>query len=166
MTQPVGEPSVVRLTDTSTGSDGSVTQRRVYLAKADGTFLVPSGTSTDYIQWAYADSTIDIDVLDKDYGLLITVEWLNVSNAVVDATSLIRGLTSFNEDFDYQLTQMLSGNPLLINDANFFQSKSDLRTDIDSGDKAITRADDIFGAQQCYDRATNIRLKSQYYFPS
>lgn len=166
-TQPVGEPSVVTITDTSTGVDAAVTQRRVYLAKDDGTFLVPSGTSTDYIQWSYADSSIDIDALvDRDYALLITVEWLNVSNTVLYNTSQNKGFTSFNEDFDYQLTQMLSGNPLLVNDANFFQSKSDLRTEIDSGDKAITRADDIYGAQQCYDRATNLRLNSQYYFPS
>lgn len=166
-TQPVGEPSVVRLTDTSTGSDAAVTQRRVYLAKDDGTFLVPEGTSTDYIEWDYADSTIDIDALvDRDYAILVTVEWLNVGNVVLYNSSQNVGFTSFNEDFDYQLTQMLSGNPLLINDANFFQSKSDLRTNIDSGNQAIERADDIYGAQQCYDRATNIRLNSQYYFPS
>jgi len=164
--QPVGEPSVVTITDTSTGSDAAVTQRRVYLAKDDGTFLVPEGTSTEYIQWPYADSSIDIDALDKDYALLITVQWLNVSNVVLYDLSDNVGFTSYNEDFDYQLTQMLSGNPILINDANFYQSKSDLRTDIDSGDKAILRASDIYGAQQCYDRATNARLLSQYYFPS
>lgn len=154
------------ITDTSTGVDAAVTQRRVYLAKDDGTFLVPEGTATDYIEWSYADSSIDIDALDIDYGLLITVQWLNVSNVVLYDLSDNVGFTSYNEDFDYQLTQMLSGNPLLINDANFFQSKSDLRTNIDSGNQAILRADDIYGAQQCYDRATNIRLLSQYYFPS
>lgn len=154
------------ITDTSTGSDVAVTQRRVYLAKDDGTFLVPEGTATDYIEWSYADASIDIDALEVDSAILITVEWLNVSDAVLYALSDNVGFTSFNEDFDYQLTQMLSGNPLLINDANFFQSKSDLRTNIDSGNQAILRADDIYGAQQCYDRATNIRLLSQYYFPS
>lgn len=166
VTQPVGEPSEVTITDDSTGVDAAITQRRVYLATAYGDFLVEDGTSTDYEPWALANSSITLDLLDKDYALLITVEWLNVANVVLYSLSQNVGLTSYNEDFDYQLTQMVSGNTLLVNDANFYKSKSDLRTNIDSGNQAIERADDIFGAQQCYDRATQIRLNSQYYFPS
>jgi hypothetical protein len=70
----------------------------------------------------------------------------------------------YNETFDYQLTQVLTGNPLVINDNNFFPNKSDLRVNIDGGNQAIFFATDLFSAQQCYDRATNLRLGSQYYF--
>lgn len=162
--QPVGEPSVVTVEDESTGSDAAITQRRVYLRQANGEFLVPSGTTTDYIEWDYSQSTIDIDALDKDYALDVVVEWLNVSNVVLYDKTLPRGFTSYNEDFDYGLTQQLSGNPMLINDNRFFTEKSDLRTAIDSGDQALDRASDVYGAQRCYDTATNLRLKSQYYF--
>ncbi len=81
--QPVGAPSIITLTDTSTGSDSSITERRVYLRKSDGLFLVPPGTETDYIVWDYADATIDIDVLSKDRALLITVEWIGTVAPVV-----------------------------------------------------------------------------------
>ena len=74
------------------------------------------------------------------------------------------GFTEYNEMFDYGLTQMLTANPLLINDNDYFPHKSDLRTSIDSGNQAIIYAQDLFAAQQCYDRATNLRLSSQYYF--
>jgi len=158
--QVIGEPSEVVLTDTSTGSDGAITQRRAFLRKADGTFMVPTGTSTDYIQWPYANASITIDALDKDYAFAIVVQWLNISNVVLYDKTIPTGLTLYNETFDYQLTQMFSGNPLLINDDSFFEKKSDLRTLIDSGNQAIVFAEDIFAAQQCYNKATEIRLNN------
>lgn len=170
-TQNVGLPSQIVITDTSTGTDVSVTQRRVYLAKSDGKFLKPANNATDYIVWSINNSTITIDALDKDYALNITVQWLNTVtvSGVVIATVLynasnLAGFTLYNETFDYGLTQLLSGNPMLIDDDNIYTNKSDLRTDIDSGNQAIQKASDIFGAQQCYDRGTNKRLQSQYYF--
>lgn len=156
--QTFGLPSKVILTDTSTGSDGAITQRRVYLRKPDGTFLVPSGTSTEYIQWAYAASSITIDALDKDYGLDIIVQWLNVSNTVLYDKTIPTGLTLYNSTNSYQRTQKLSGNPLLINDDDFWERKEQLRECIESGNEAILFAEDIFAAQQCYDRGTDIRL--------
>lgn len=76
VSQPIGENNIVTVTDTSTGTNSAINARRVYLRKSDGTFLVPEGTATDYVDWAWVDTSIDIDVLDKDYALEITVEWL------------------------------------------------------------------------------------------
>ncbi len=164
--QPVGEPSVVTLTDDSTGSDGAITQRRAYFKQPAGSYLVPDGTTTEYVEWALADTSMDFDILgETDKALIITVQWLNVSNAVLyDKTNPVAGFTSFNEDFDYQLTELMTANPLLINDNNFYYNKSKLRTEIDSGNQAIERAADQYGAQKCYDRATELRIYSQYNF--
>jgi hypothetical protein len=156
--QAYGSPSEVVLTDTSTGSDVAITQRRAFLRKPDGTFLVPEGTSTDYVEWAYASASITIDALDKDYGLEIVVQWLDVNNAVLYDKTISSGLTLYNETYDYGQTQKFSGNPLLINDDGYFARKSRIRACIESGNKAIQRANDIFSAQQCYDDATNIRI--------
>lgn len=163
VTQPVGEPSEVTLEDTSTGSDGTITARRVYFNKYDGDGLVEEGTTTDYEDWPLAETTKTFDLLDKDYALNIIVQWL-AGSTVVYQKAKDSGLTSYNEDFDYGLTQKLSGNPLLIDDNKFFYNKSLLRTEIDSGDQAILRAGDIAGAQQCYDRATAIRLNASSLF--
>ena len=166
VTQTPGSPSVVSIADVSTGSDSSVTQRRVYLAKYDGTFLVPENTSTEYVAWALADTSIDIDALDKDYSLIITVQWLDVSDAILYAKSTLYGLTGYGEDFDYSMTQMLAVNPNNVNDNNFFDDKLQLRNLLDSGDNAISRASDQYSAQLCYDEATKLRLGSPYYFNS
>ena len=70
-----GTPSVITLTDTSTGSDGTIAKRRVYLLQANGTFLVPAGTTTEYIEWDLVDVSIALDVLSQDSALSITVQW-------------------------------------------------------------------------------------------
>ena len=162
--QPLGDPSVIALEDTSTGSDGAVTARRVYLEKADGSYLVPEDNDEDYILWPIADDTIEIDALDKDYALKVIVQWVNSAGSALYTDSEFIGFTQWNEEFDYSLTQLQSGNPVLINDGNYFNLKSNLRTEIDSGNQALVLASDLYGAQNCYDAATAIRLKASILF--
>src|SRR4051812_32015248 len=82
--QAGGTPQNLTLTDSSTGSDGAITQRRIYLVQADGTYLTPSGSTTDYIAWAYANASITIsDILSNDIALSILVQWLSVTNVVL-----------------------------------------------------------------------------------
>lgn len=168
--QVLGLPNSITLTDTSTGTDAAVVSRRVFMQTAANDYLVEVGTTSNYEEWivsvpgALNPLSIAFDVLNKDYALYITVQWLNSANIILYSKQYLLGFTLYNEAFDYQLTQVLSGNPLVINDNNFFPNKSDLRVNIDSGNQAIFFATDLFAAQQCYDRATNLRLNSQYYF--
>lgn len=161
-----GTPSDILFTDTSTGSDGAITSRRIYAKTDKGTFLVETGTTTDYEVWALPLATsITLDLLTKDYALTLIVELLDVNDVVLyDYTVDAQGFTEYSEEFDYGLTQLMSGNPLLINDNDFWPHKSKLRALINSGNKAITVASDLFNAQLCYDAATDLRLNSQYYF--
>lgn len=163
-TQTVGEESTVTITEVVVGTDVLVTQRRVYLQTDNGTFLVPDGTTTDYVQWAIADLSIDIDCLDKDYGLRIVVEWLDVNDVVLYDDEQFVGLTLYNESFDYLTTQLMASNRILINDNSFWGNKSKLRTLIDAGNNAISFASDLNNAQSCYDDATALRVGSQYLF--
>jgi hypothetical protein len=163
-TQILGEPSEIVLTDTSTGSDNTITQRRVYIETFNGSYLVESGTTTDYEAWDIAEESIVLDVLTKDYAVSIKVEWLTAANAVVYSKTAKSGFTLYNETFDYGLTQMLAANPLLINDNSFFDNKISLRNYIDSGNQALTYAGDLYATQQCYDKATELRVNSKYYF--
>ena len=112
------------------------------------------------------DTSILVDVLTKDYALLCTVDWLDIAGAVLYTKSYVLGFTVYNENFDFLLSQMISANTPLINDNSFFNKKSLLRTYIDSGDKAVSRASDILTAQICYDQATSLRTNAQYFFNS
>lgn len=161
--QTEGVPNKINFLDTSIGSDGAIVSRRIFIRGSDGNFIVQLGTSTQYEVWSIASLSIILTLLSKDISAAITIQWLDGSNVVLYDYSFNQGFTLFNETFDYQLTQRLTGNTLLINDNDFFPLKSQLRVAIDSGNQAILKGD-IFGAQQCYDIGTNLRVNSQYYF--
>lgn len=73
--QVIGDPSRIYFEDTSTGSDIGIVERRIYLQLYDGTYLVPSGTTTDYIVWPLAQTTFSVDILDADKAISIKVDW-------------------------------------------------------------------------------------------
>lgn len=158
--QTVGNPSVIVLSDDSTGTDAAVTQRRVYLVDAQGNYVVPDGTSTDYVNFpivALSGDEIEIDCLDNDMALNITVQWLNVSNTVLYSKTELCGFTLYNETFYYSLTQAQASQsvpPNIVQDTNYYNNKMALRTLIDSGNQAITYGDDVTTAQNMYDAAT------------
>ncbi len=159
-----GTPNIITLTDTSTGSDVTITQRRVYLLQSNGTFLVPNGTLTDYVEWDIADATISLDVLSQDTALSITVQWLNVSNVVVVYKTTSFAFTAYNYTFYYGLTQSQVGNPNIVASTLWYQNKMTLKVELDSAQQAITFASDIFNAQAALNRATYITNNQQYFF--
>ena len=165
--QTAGSPSVINIQDTSTGSDVAVTQRRVYLQDWQGNYVVPSGTTTNYIQWDIAQSTIAIDCLAQDMALEVTVEWLDVTDeALYDKTELV-GFTLYNETFFYSLTQAqaaASTPTTILQDTTFLKNKSNLRLFIDSGDQAVVLGYDIVSAQQCYNLASNLVTNQDFFF--
>jgi hypothetical protein len=163
--QTIGLPSKIVLTDSSTGSDGSVTKRRVYLTKVDSTTLVPSGTSTTYVDWGSfpGTTTITIDALDKDYALSVKVDWLDVSNNILYTKTYLIMFSLYNETFYYGLTQAQSSNPSITSNKNYYESKMKLRVELDSAAQAVSFASDQFSAQGALDRATNVRLNTNLF---
>lgn len=167
--QVVGALQNIVLVDGSTGSDVSAVSRRVSYQTAISTYLVPSGTTTSYIEWPLASgNTLTSDVLSTDQALNITLSYVDVSgNSVASATGL-RGFTLYNETFYYSLTQAQAMQnqppPMIIQDSNYFSNKLILRTLIDSGNQAIELGDDITTAQNCYDQATYMVLQQNDYF--
>jgi hypothetical protein len=164
VSQSTALPSTISLTDTSTGSDGTITQRRVLLRKADGTYLVPEGTTTDYIEWDWAEPSIAIDVMDRDYALDIIVQWLNVSNQVVYTDTELCVFTLYAEQFYYQLTQYQTSNPQIIDDQTYYGNKIKLRVSIDEATNAVTIGADITSSQSALDRAAYLIDNQSLFF--
>lgn len=159
-----GTPSIITLNDTSTGSDVTIASRRVYLLQANGTFLVPAGTTTDYVVWDLVDTSIDLDVLSQDSALSITVQWMSGLNTVVTSKTISFAFTAYNETFYYGLTESQVANSNLSASTNWYQSKLVLRVEIDSADQAITFASDIYSAQAALNRATYISTNQALFF--
>jgi hypothetical protein len=162
--QNSGTPNLIFLTDTSTGSDGTITKRRIYLLQSDGTYLVPAGTVTDYIEWALVDTTTSLNVLIQDTALSITVQWLTAANVVVANKTTSFAFTAYNETFYYGLTESQVANANLTASTNWYQTKMILRVELDSAYQAISFASDIFSAQAALNRATFISTNQSYFF--
>jgi hypothetical protein len=153
------------LVDSSTGSDVAITQRRIYLYLADGTTLVPTGTTTAYIDFPLSDGgSILLNVLNVDYAISVTVQWLNVSNAVLYTLTQNYCFTANDEAFYFSLTTMQTSQPSIINDTNFFNNKSLLRLHIDSATQAVSKGNDVYKSQFCLNKAQNLINNQQDYF--
>jgi hypothetical protein len=162
--QNSGTPNLIFLTDTSTGSDGTITKRRIYLLQSNGTYLVPTGTTTDYIEWALVDTTTSLNVLIQDTALSITVQWLTAGNVEVASVTTSFAFTAYNETFYYGLTESQVANANLTASTNWYQTKMILRVELDSAYQAISFASDIFSAQAALNRATFISTNQSYFF--
>lgn len=168
--QSSGTPNIITLTDTSTGVDTAVTSRRIYLLQSNGTYLVPDGTTTNYIVWPITNTTtrepltINLNVLTEDTALSVRVDWLSATNVVLYTSSNTFAFTAYNETFYYGLTESQVANPNLSASTNWYQTKLNLRVEIDSAKQAIAFASDIVSSQEALNRATYISTNQAYFF--
>jgi len=161
--QVSGAPNEIVITDESTGSDVTASTRRVYLVNSAGEYITEDGTTAAvaYTEWPIASgSELTLDVLTSDMALNITLSYVTSGGAVANGATLtdLNGFTLYNETFYYSLTQAQASQsqppPMIIQDSNYYMNKLILRTNIDSGNQAISLGDDITNAQNCYDLAT------------
>jgi hypothetical protein len=163
--QLAGNLETLRLTDDSTGSDVLITSRQVYIRTATDTYLVPTGNASDqYVTWPYAASTIDIDVLTRDYALSIVVLWLNAGGDTLYTKEIAYSFPNYAEQLYYELTQGQAGSPDDLRDTEYWMNKMKLRVFIDSANQAISWASDTAAAQNCLNRAKQMIDNESYYF--
>ncbi len=163
--QNSGTPSYLNYTDLSTDLVG-VASRRIYMLQSDGTYLVPSGTITDYVVWSIASTTISLDVLSQDAALSIKVDWVDGSGNVLYTLTTAYAFTAYSETFYYGLSQseVPITNPSVATSTNYYQNKMLLRVFIDSADQSISFASDIYSAQVALDSAAFLITNANFNF--
>ena len=157
-------PSNVTIVDDSSGSDGAIASRRVYIQTATGTYLVESGTTTDYEVWAYADISITLDVLTQDECVNILVQWLNSGESVLYSYENQYALAEYNKQFLATLVAAQGLTPGMVQDTNYSGNIAIFWTNIIAGINQVEFAGDIAGGQDCFSRATYMRLNQSMYF--
>jgi hypothetical protein len=118
----------------------------------------------NYNYWPYADSTISLSVLDKDYALAVTVNWLSDTNAVLYTQTILTYFSMYNDEFDYSLTSLEASDPMYIASTNWYNYRIKYRVEIDNAEQAISLASSIGNAQASLDRATYIMENQSLYF--
>jgi len=157
------------LTDTSSYASegqGTFSGRRIYLFNSAGANVVPSGTTTSYIDFPFSlGNSITINVLDRDLALNVETDWLSLSpqpGSTYTLTELF-GFTGNTNDFIYGLIQQIAAQQSILNDTTFYEYLSRLQTEVDNCAQAVS-FDDIFSAQAALDRAFAIITNSSKYF--
>lgn len=164
VSQSLANPSQLTFTDTSTGSDGTITERRIYILDAYGNYLVESGTTTQYEVWEYPFSTVKtLDILSKATTPSITVKWMNGASVVYEKTVAGSYLLQLYK-FGFTLTRSLLSNPSVIQSTDYYLNKIKLIVDIDSAEQAISYNSDIVNAQQSADMGTYLEENQSKYF--
>lgn len=163
VSQSASTPSNVTVTDTSSGLSGTITQRRVFVSQADGTYLTGNGT-VNYDAWALADAAITLDILSQNTAALIKVQWLNVSNVVVDEVENTFPLCEQGKQFLYYLIGLQGLTPGVYQDTNYSGNLGLLWTNLIAGINAITYGNDIAAAQACFDRATYLQQNQNLFY--
>lgn len=164
VSQSALNPAYITVTDDSTGSDASIASRRLYIQDAAGNYIVPTGTTTDYIAWSYAQSSITPNVLTQDTAASITVQWLDVSNSILYVYNNTYGLSQFGKQFFYYLIQQLGLTPGTFQDDNYSGNLAMFWAFIVAGDNAITNGNDVAAAQQCYNKEIQMMNNQAFYF--
>jgi len=156
-------PANVTVTDTSSGSYGTITQRRIYVSDANGSFLTGDGTVT-YTEWPLANISITLSILTQSTAANIRVVWLDVSDVIINDINANYPLSEFSKQFFFYLVQLQGLTPGIIQDANYSGNLAILWGNIVGGDNAVTYGNDIAGAQNCYNRATYMQTHQNDYF--
>jgi hypothetical protein len=162
ISQTLGTPNICTFKDTSTGSDGEIELRKIYLLKADGTYI-KDGVN-NYFSWNYNDETIDLDVINRDYGLSVTVEWLNGVGAILYTKNYKVDLVAYTSNFINELTQQETALPSIRFTLDYFQKKGQLQTLVECADKAIMYGADYKKAQVFLNEAYGIINDKNKYF--
>lgn len=158
ISQVVGAPQNIVITDSSTGSDVTATSRHILITNSAGQYITESGiaTAVAYTTWALGTTTKTLsNILSTDTAFIVTLNYVDVNGATVatdtSATPVVCSL--YGEQFYYGLTNTQSSNPSILQDNNYYANKMQLRVLLDSANQAANLGNDISSSQSCLDAA-------------
>lgn len=159
-------PSIVTATDTSTGTYGFIVKRRIFFQNSQGQYLTTGGISNTsaYEDWPLANTSQNFQVLQEDTALAITVQWLDVSDQVVNTLTQLYCLSEFNQQFFYYLFQQQALSPVIVQDNVYYNNLATYWMNITGAIQAIEIGADLASSQNCLNRATNMMNNQSKYF--
>jgi hypothetical protein len=159
-------PSNITVTDTSTGSDASVAERRIYLWDAYGEYLT-GDDSVSYDVWPYADSEITLDVLTEtigDQALNLRVDWVDSGGTALYTDNNNYPFPQWGKQFFVYLLQQQGLTPGVYQDLAYSGNLAIFWTNLVGGINQVETGNDISGGQNCFNRTNQMRLNENTYF--
>lgn len=155
--QSIAYPNLVTFVDASSGSDGTITNRKIWVTTADGTVLANG------VDWPYADLSLQLDLLTTSTSPTVTVIWY------AGATATYTYTTTFcfdieNYTFMLGVLASLTSAPKTIQDAFFYGNSIQFIVNLWNAENAIEQGGDIFSSQNALNLNQNLINNSSNYF--
>lgn len=165
VTESLGIPENLTFSDTSVGSDGTLTDRRIYMRLANGNWLTPNGESTtiQYTVWPIVDTSFQMTVLTRSTTANITVEWSDGSSAVYTKT-ILYCFPLFDYLFAYDLIGNQTSSPGIIQDTNYYSNFSQFIVNLFCAEIAVSTGDDLYSSQGALNRNYQMEQDENLYF--
>ena len=163
--ESLSSPNLITFNDTSTGSDSSITTRYIFVQLSDGSYLVPAGTTTDYIVWDYADLTITVDLLKRSQAANVTVLWYaNTGSQPVYTVTTLLEWDLYDYLFLFGNLQTQTSNPNVINDSSFYPNTLAMIVNLFQSENAVLKMNDVYSSQAALDRNYELITYQSYAF--
>lgn len=148
VSESLANPNELTFVDTSTGSDGTIVNRRIYFKLANGNWLTENGQSTTgvYTNWPYSDNSIILSLLQQSTAADITVEWWDNSTAVYSVSNTFC-FNIYDYLFGLQLLQGNTSSPNQVQDSAYYSNLMQFIVNIFNEESAIDPGEDIFSSQ-------------------
>lgn len=157
--------NLVTFLDTSTGSDGGLTERRIYCRLANGNWLTTSGESTTiaYEVWNIADLSITLSLLSQSTTANVTVNWMTGSTVTYTKT-ILTIWNLYDYIFSFGLIQSQTATPSIINDNSYYSNFFAFITNIWNSETAVTYGNDLYSSQGALNVNQNMINNANFYF--
>lgn len=151
--QSLSNLSQVTFTDTSTGTDGTITSRQIYIQLANGNYLTSAGESTTsaFETWSYSNSTITLSLLSKSTAATVTVKWLS-GTTVTYTKVIVSEWDLYDYLFAFELLQTQTANPAVIEDAEYYSNFFMFLTNLWNSENSVTVGSDVYSSQAALDK--------------
>jgi len=164
--ESLSQNNYVTFTDTSTGSDGTLTTRRIYVVLANGNWLTTGGvesTTEAYMTWSYASDATTIDLLTESTSANVTVEWYAGTTMVYEKTILMEW-DLYDYVFLFGLLSAQTSYPAINDNQGYWPNSFAMITNLFQSEQAVELMDDLYSSQASLDRNQYFINNSNLFF--
>jgi len=152
-TQSIASPAQITFYDTSSGVDGTITTRTIFIRLSNGKWLTTAGESSTILgeTWDYADASITLSLLSRSTVANVTVAWYNGSTQVYTKT-ILSEWNFYDYLFLFGLLSAQTSYPAINASTGYWPNSFVMVTNIFQSEKAVELMDDLYSAQKALDR--------------
>lgn len=150
-TESLSSPNLITFTDTSSGSDNTLTTRHLTIVLSDGTYLVPSGNTGIFIDWPYVNNSITLDLINKSTVATVTCVWLN-GTASIYSIPILMEWDLYDYLFLFGLLSTQTGIPTIISDTNYLFNFFKMVSFLWNAESAVLKMNDSYSGQAALDK--------------